>query len=334
MVTLPVTTLPYGEVESSSPTIRGTGPVDADGRRCRKSRGGGRYHGLPRRQRLGSSQRQRSGSRRTCDRRHSATSPTGSTQSALERTNTIALVLTDMTNPFFTTVARGVEDAASDAGLMLIICSTDERDADEQRYVEMLLQRQVDGILLVPARSGDVAIAQCAGQRTPIVVVDRRLSGRVADVVRGDSRGGRLRAGTAARVARASNDGGLGRAPKAVSTADDRVAGFRAALAEAEGSSPPRVYRGAFTIEGGREMAKLAVCGDASTDGVVRSEQLHRHRRPSSARRDAGPRAGGHRRCRLRRPATGDGDLPVPDRGGAARLRDGTACGHHAARCG
>ena len=47
--------------------------------------------------------------------------------------------------------------------------------------------------------------------------------------------------------------------PRAVSTADDRVAGFRKALAQAENVRPPRVYRGAFTIEGGREMAKLAV---------------------------------------------------------------------------
>ena len=44
-----------------------------------------------------------------------------------KRTDTIALVVTDMTNPFFTTIARGVEDAASDAGMMLIICNTDER---------------------------------------------------------------------------------------------------------------------------------------------------------------------------------------------------------------
>ena len=78
-----------------------------------------------------------------------------------KRTDTIALVVTDMTNPFFTTIARGVEDAVSDAGMMLIICNTDERDADEQRYVRMLLQRRVDGILLVPAGDGDVAIAQC-----------------------------------------------------------------------------------------------------------------------------------------------------------------------------
>jgi len=175
-----------------------------------------------------------------------------------KKTDTIALIVTDMTNPFFTTVARGVEDAASDAGLMLIICNTDERDADEQRYVRMLLQRQVDGILLVPARRGAAAIEHCRLQGTPVVVVDRRLTRRAADVVRGDSRGGALELGRLL-VSLGHTSIAVLSGPRSVSTADDRVAGFRHALAEAGHVPPPRVLRGAFTIESGRRMAALAL---------------------------------------------------------------------------
>jgi LacI family transcriptional regulator len=175
-----------------------------------------------------------------------------------KRTDTIALIVTDMTNPFFTTVARGAEDAASDAGKMLIICNTDERDADEQRYVQMLLQRRVDGILLVPARSGATAIRQCRAQGTPVVVVDRRLRERVADVVRGDSKGGARELGRLLLSLGHTSIAVL-TGPRAVSTADDRVAGFRQALTAAGGLPPARVYRGAFTIESGREMARQAI---------------------------------------------------------------------------
>lgn len=175
-----------------------------------------------------------------------------------KRTDTIALVLTDMTNPFFTTVARGVEDAASDAGLMLIICNTDERDADEQRYVRMLLQRQADGILLVPARSGTAAIKQCLDHATPVVVVDRRLRQRVADVVRADSKGGALELGRLL-VSLGHRTMAVLSGPRSVSTADDRVAGFRQALAEEGLAQPPRVFRGEYTIESGRAMARQAV---------------------------------------------------------------------------
>ncbi len=175
-----------------------------------------------------------------------------------QRTDTVALIVTDMTNPFFTTIARGVEAAVSDAGMMLIICNTDERDADEQRYVRMLLQRRVDGILLVPARGGAAAIRMCREQGTPVVVVDRRLRGRVGDVVRSDSKRGAFELGqllvSLGHVTTAVLAG-----PRTVSTADDRVAGFRQAFAREGGLQPPRVYRGAYTIESGREMARLAM---------------------------------------------------------------------------
>src|SRR5512147_1393980 len=66
----------------------------------------------------------------------------------LRKTSMLALVLTDITNPFWTTVARGVEDAASDGGFNLILCNTDESEAEQARYVQALLEKQVDGILM------------------------------------------------------------------------------------------------------------------------------------------------------------------------------------------
>jgi LacI family transcriptional regulator len=175
-----------------------------------------------------------------------------------KKTDTIALIVTDMTNPFFTTVARGAEDAASDAGLMLIICNTDERDDEERRYVRMLLQRQVDGILIVPAQGGAAAIAACREQRTPVVVLDRRLTGHDADVVRADSRAGAYELGHLL-VSLGHTSIAVLSGPRSVSTADDRVAGFRRALSDAGHVPPPRVIRGAFTVESGRQMTALAL---------------------------------------------------------------------------
>ena len=175
-----------------------------------------------------------------------------------KRTDTIALVVTDMTNPFFTTLAHGAEAAASDAGLMLIVCNTDERDAEEQRYVRMLLQRRVDGILLVPAGSGAVPIKLCREQGTPLVVVDRRLPQGGADAVRADSKAGAFDLGRLL-VSLGHRTMAVLTGPGDVPTADDRAAGFGQAVAAGEGLPPPRVYRGAFSIESGREMARLAL---------------------------------------------------------------------------
>ncbi len=174
------------------------------------------------------------------------------------RTDTIALIVTDMTNPFFTTIAHGVKTAAGESGMMLIICSTDERDDKEERYVQMLLGRRVDGILLVPARSGAAAIGLCREQGTPLVVVDRRPPGGGVDTVRADSKTGAFELGRLL-VGLGHRTMAVLTGPRAVATADDRAAGFRRAVAAAGGLPPPRVLRGAFSIESGREMAKLAL---------------------------------------------------------------------------
>ena len=174
-----------------------------------------------------------------------------------KRTNTLALVITDITNPFFTMMARGVEDTASDAGFTVIYCNTDESEVEEQKYLNMLLQKQVDGILLVPARSRSVSVELVRAQGTPVVVLDRRVPGLEVDIVRGDSEAG------AYRLVKLLLDLGHRRiavlsGPKNVSTAEDRVAGYRRAMAEA-GIADELAYYGNFNPDSGYEMAKEAL---------------------------------------------------------------------------
>ena len=176
----------------------------------------------------------------------------------LRRTQTLALVLTDITNPFFTTVARGVEDAASAAGYTVIFCNTDEDEAKERNYLEMLLQKRVDGLLLVPARDGSGSLQAVQAQGVPVVVIDRRASGCQADVVRCDSEGG------AYELARLLVSLGhrwiaLLNGPRGVSTAEDRSAGFLHGLREAGLESQAAVLHGSFTQASGAEMTRQAL---------------------------------------------------------------------------
>src|SRR5512132_763263 len=63
---------------------------------------------------------------------------------------TLGLVVLDVSNPFFTDVARGVEDAADAAGLAVILCNSDEKAERERRYLDLLEQHRVHGILITP----------------------------------------------------------------------------------------------------------------------------------------------------------------------------------------
>ena len=176
-----------------------------------------------------------------------------------KRTHTLALVLTDITNPFFTTIARGVEDIASEAGYTVIFGNTDELIAKEQMYLQMLLEKRVDGVLLVPAKSGIDSVNLLKKQGTPIVVIDRRLPDLQTDVVRCDSEGGAYDL-TRLLLSLGHREIAILNGPRGVSTATDRLAGYRRALAEA---GIPRnkesEFHGAFTQESGFEMAHQAM---------------------------------------------------------------------------
>ena len=175
-----------------------------------------------------------------------------------KRSNTVALVLTDITNPFFTTVARGVEDAANEAGYTVTFCNTDEDVEKEKRYLDLLIQQQVDGILLVPAHGTADMVEYVQKHETPVVVLDRRLTETKTDVVRCDSEGGAyqlIRLLLDLATARIALLGG----PEGASTADDRKAGYRRAMAEAGHDVADLELCGSFTQASGYEMAKEAI---------------------------------------------------------------------------
>jgi LacI family transcriptional regulator, galactose operon repressor len=94
------------------------------------------------------------------------------------RSRTIGLVVLDVTNPFFTDVARGVEDAASEAGLVVILCNSDDQKAKESRYLEVLEEHRVQGILITPVASADARLSRVQRRGTPVVLVDSRSPSR------------------------------------------------------------------------------------------------------------------------------------------------------------
>jgi LacI family transcriptional regulator len=159
-----------------------------------------------------------------------------------KRTQTIALVVSDISNPFFTTIARGVEDYCVGHGFSVMYCNTDESAAEEEQYLLMLIERQVDGVLLVPARSSGASFRLLQAHRMPVVVLDRRIAARNVDSVRTDSEAG------AYGLARHLIEAGHRRIAvltgrRAISTSVDRVAGCRRALEEAGLTLPEALVR-------------------------------------------------------------------------------------------
>jgi LacI family transcriptional regulator len=155
-------------------------------------------------------------------------------------------------------MARGVEDVAGDSNYTVIYCNTDESEAKEEKYANILAQKQVDGVLLVPAGGNDRTIRFLGSNNIAVVVLDRRVSGVETDFVRSDSVNG------ANRLAKLLI--GLGHeriaiitGPKNVSTAVDRVTGYKQALIEAGLSENELIYYGEFNQQSGYELTKQAM---------------------------------------------------------------------------
>jgi LacI family transcriptional regulator len=192
-----------------------------------------------------------------------------------KRTNTLALVLTDVTNPFFTTVARGVEDTASDAGYTVIFCNTDESEIEEKKYLQVVLQQQVDGILLVPARSTSDSIDLIRKQNTPVVVLDRRLPPDVpVDTVRCENEEGAYRL-VRLLLERGHRHIAILSGPLGVSTAEDRLVGYRRAMRETgiDDQSQMITY-GAFNQASGHEMMRRLLALDPQPTAVFAANNL------------------------------------------------------------
>lgn len=89
---------------------------------------------------------------------------------------TIAAVLPDVANPFFSTALRGLTDAARSAGFEVIVANTDN-DADvEARSIELLTEKRVDGFIIAPVfQEQPQAISRLVEEEIPVVLLDRRM---------------------------------------------------------------------------------------------------------------------------------------------------------------
>jgi LacI family transcriptional regulator len=108
---------------------------------------------------------------------------------------TAGCLVLDTANPFFAAVARGIEDRLAEESCMLVVCSTDVRAEREKRYLHMLEQLGVRGILLAPVSSDLDAAVEVGRRGTPVVLVDHPRGGLATCAAAVDNvRGGELAA--------------------------------------------------------------------------------------------------------------------------------------------
>jgi LacI family transcriptional regulator len=105
-----------------------------------------------------------------------------------QRTGTLALIVPDVANPFFTLIVRGAEDVARRAGYRVLLCDTRADLTVEHEVIEEMLAHRVEGIVIAPVNDRSKAdLRRLVEFGVPFVLIDRTVPGVESDVVLGDS---------------------------------------------------------------------------------------------------------------------------------------------------
>lgn len=99
------------------------------------------------------------------------------------KTNTIALLVADIANPFTSQVARIIEDETSKRGYMLLIGSSDENEEKLKQLIDLFQKRQVDGFIIAPVENSENIINNLIETKAPVVLIDRPIDNMEIDSI-------------------------------------------------------------------------------------------------------------------------------------------------------
>jgi len=101
----------------------------------------------------------------------------------LKKSNTIGLIVPDISNPFFSRIARRIDNLAYDAGYMLIVVSTDENQEKELHFLNELMSRGIEGLMIISAQDEYKHIQGLLNINFPLVLIDRDFENFNSNVI-------------------------------------------------------------------------------------------------------------------------------------------------------
>ncbi|WP_020576000.1 LacI family DNA-binding transcriptional regulator [Actinopolymorpha alba] len=176
------------------------------------------------------------------------------------QTNLWAVLVSDINNPFFTALVRGVEDVAQQAKYSVVLCNSDENPDKEADYIAAILAEQMAGVIISPTNrsisssSRSAPMRQLLAASVPLVAIDRQLRGATVDIVTVDNTHAAQLA-TDHLVSEGFSRIACITGPRDISTAQQRLEGYRRALRASGRDVDSRLIRYADFREAGGHAA-------------------------------------------------------------------------------
>lgn len=184
-------------------------------------------------------------------------------------TRTLGMLIPNCSNPYFAEIVRTVEDRCFAAGYNLVLCNTDDEPERQGVYLQVLGERRIDGVIVVSTGDDASLRIMLQGLKMPVVLVDREIDGLPYDLVETAHQQGALLA-TRHLVSLGHRRIACIRGPEGLAPADQRVAGWRAGLAEAglDTEEDALLWQGDFSSQSGYEALHAILRSDRRPTAV------------------------------------------------------------------
>ncbi len=190
------------------------------------------------------------------------------------KTETIGIIIPDITNPFFSEMARAIEDMASNMGYNVIFCNSDNEITKENKYVKLLVSKLVDGVVFIPGGKSFDNLQILINNNVPFVLADRYVEGY--ESFYGVYCQNKL--GITKAVDYLVNKGrkriAFVRGPHSVETSTQRLEGYTETMKKYGLFNEKFIFENEFTLDGGIETTRKILEFKENIDAIIYSSDI------------------------------------------------------------
>lgn len=168
----------------------------------------------------------------------------------------VGVVFSDISNPFYINVLKGIEDVLSHENMSLLISNADSDPTREAELIRLIRSEHVSGLIIAPTHEVSPTIKAVIDEKVPVAIIDRRMRDCEADTVYADGKAGAYQA-VNHLIGLGHERIGVISGPLHLSSAQDRYSGYLQAMGDAELAVDANLTRfGDYRLESGYELAR------------------------------------------------------------------------------
>jgi DNA-binding LacI/PurR family transcriptional regulator len=187
----------------------------------------------------------------------------------VKETNLVGLMISDISNPFFSSVVRGIEDGLADNGYNVLLCNTDSNIKKEKEYLKVLLGKRVDGLIISSSGNSEEHYKELGNLGVPVIFLNRHPNLLISDIVSTNNIKGAYLA-TEHLIRHGYKKIGIISGPQNISTGRDRLLGFKQAMNQYDIPVYENLIKeGDFNKKSGYDLMKEIVNEDVKPEALL-----------------------------------------------------------------